>query len=135
MRSIIRHKRVLYYVKWLGYPRKKDWTYEPYENFLETAKGKLLEFHYRNPAAPRYYRLSGPAEAAGANRSTVEPGKGRPGEEEDRCPTGPPVPGPNSRQETSWTGTPAQGPNGRQATSGQERRAEAYLPSRGPAKE
>ena len=27
--SIKRRNRVLYLVKWLGYPKKKEWTYEP----------------------------------------------------------------------------------------------------------
>ena len=35
--SIERRNRILYQVKWLGFPRKKDWTYEPYENFSEAA--------------------------------------------------------------------------------------------------
>jgi hypothetical protein len=59
MASITRHKRVLYLVKWLGFPRKKEWTYEPYENFSEGAYEKLLAFHEKNPGAPRDYRLQG----------------------------------------------------------------------------
>ena len=29
--SITRRYRVLYHVKWLGYPKKKEWTFEPYK--------------------------------------------------------------------------------------------------------
>ena len=31
--SIKRRYSVLYHVKWHGCPKKKDWTFEPYENF------------------------------------------------------------------------------------------------------
>ena len=55
--SIERRNRILYQVKWLGFPRKKDWTYEPYENFSETAREKITEFHVRNPTAPKDLRL------------------------------------------------------------------------------
>ena len=57
--SITRRNRVLYHVKWLGFPRKKDWTFEPYENFSEGARAKLLQFHNDNPNAARDYRLTG----------------------------------------------------------------------------
>ena len=30
---LIRRGRVLYHVKWLGFPLKKDWTFKCYENF------------------------------------------------------------------------------------------------------
>ena len=33
--SITRRKKILYHVKWLGYPKKNDWTFDPYENFSE----------------------------------------------------------------------------------------------------
>jgi hypothetical protein len=56
--SIKRRNRVLYHTKWLGYPRKKDWTYEPYENFSVGGLEKIREFHQANPDAPRDYRLS-----------------------------------------------------------------------------
>ena len=49
--------RVLYHVKWLGLPKKKDWTYEPYEHFSEGGRDKLYEFHNKHPNAPRDYRL------------------------------------------------------------------------------
>ena len=54
--SIIRRKRVHYLVKWLGLP-KKDWTFEPYENFSEGVRELLLEFHKKHPSAPKDYRL------------------------------------------------------------------------------
>ena len=56
--SIERRNRILYQVKWLGFPRKKDWTYEPYENFSEAARKKIIEFHTRNPLAPKDPRLT-----------------------------------------------------------------------------
>ena len=65
MASITRRKRVLYLVKWLGFPRKKDWTYEPYENFSEGAHDKLHALHEKNPSAPRDYRLQDPAPSLG----------------------------------------------------------------------
>jgi len=52
------NKRVLYLVKWLDYPERKDWTEEPYYNFSEGGLEKLREFHQRNPDAPRDYRLA-----------------------------------------------------------------------------
>ena len=55
--STTRRGRVLYHVKWLGFPKKKDWTFEPLENFSEGGKQKILEFHQANPDAPRDYRL------------------------------------------------------------------------------
>jgi len=51
-------RRVLYLVKWLDYPDRKDWTEEPYDNFSVGGLGKLREFHRRNPDAPRDYRLT-----------------------------------------------------------------------------
>ena len=33
--SITYNKRVLYHVKWLSFPKEKDWTFELYENFSE----------------------------------------------------------------------------------------------------
>ena len=64
MGSITRRRKVLYLVKWLGFPRKKDWTYEPYENFAVAAREKLIAFHERKPGAPRDHRLrlDGPGE-------------------------------------------------------------------------
>jgi len=51
-------RRVLYLVKWLDYPDRKDWTEEPYDNFSVGGLEKLREFHQRNPDAPRDYRLT-----------------------------------------------------------------------------
>jgi len=51
------NKRVLYLVRWLDYPERKDWTEEPYDNFSVGGLEKLREFHQRNPDAPRDYRL------------------------------------------------------------------------------
>ena len=51
-------KRILYLVRWLDYPERKDWTEEPYDNFSIGGLEKLREFHQRNPDAPRDYRLT-----------------------------------------------------------------------------
>ena len=51
-------KRILYLVKWLDFPERKDWTEEPFDNFSVGGLEKLREFHQRNPDAPRDYRLS-----------------------------------------------------------------------------
>jgi len=48
-------KRVLYLVKWKGYPEETDWTEEPYENFNN--RKFLREFHRRNPQAVKDKRL------------------------------------------------------------------------------
>ena len=56
--SVTQWNRVLYHVKWLRYPQKKDWTYEPYENFSEAAREKLPEFHTKHPRQPRDHRLT-----------------------------------------------------------------------------
>jgi len=52
------NKRILYLVKWLDYPERKDWTEEPFDNFSVGGLEKLREFHRRNPDAPRDYRLT-----------------------------------------------------------------------------
>jgi len=52
------NKRILYLVKWLDYPERKDWTQEPFDNFSVGGLEKLREFHRRNPDAPRNYRLT-----------------------------------------------------------------------------
>jgi len=52
------NKRILYLVKWLDYPERKDWTEEPFDNLSVGGLEKLREFHRRNPDAPRDYRLS-----------------------------------------------------------------------------
>jgi transposase InsO family protein len=50
--------RVLYLVKWLGWPKKKDWTPEPFDNFSVGGLEKLREFHLKYPDSPRDYRLT-----------------------------------------------------------------------------
>jgi len=52
------NKRILYLVKWLNYPERKDWMEEPFDNFSVGGLEKLREFHGRNPDAPRDYRLT-----------------------------------------------------------------------------
>ena len=51
-------KRILYLVRWLDFPERKDWTEEPFDNFSVGGLEKLREFHRKNPDAPRDYRLS-----------------------------------------------------------------------------
>jgi len=58
MGSTKKGRRVLYLVKWLDYPDRRDWTNEPFDNFSEGGLEKLKEFHQRNPEAPRDYRLA-----------------------------------------------------------------------------
>lgn len=52
-------KKILYLVKWEGYPEREHWTEEPYENFLvsEEAVERLREFHKNNPNRPRDRRI------------------------------------------------------------------------------
>jgi len=38
------NKRILYLVKWLDYPERKDWTEEPFDNFSVGGLEKLREF-------------------------------------------------------------------------------------------
>jgi len=52
------NKRILYLIKWLDYPERKDWTEEPYDNFTIGGLEKLREFHQRNLDAPRGYELT-----------------------------------------------------------------------------
>jgi len=52
------NKRILYLVRWLGYPERKDWTKEPFDNFSLGSLEKLREFHRQNPDVLRDYRLS-----------------------------------------------------------------------------
>ena len=56
--SIQHRNSVLYHVKWIGFPKKKDWTFEPYENFSEGARTKLLQFHINHPSSPRDHRVT-----------------------------------------------------------------------------
>ena len=57
-RSIKRWNTVLYHVKWLGFPKKNDWTFEPYENFSEGASTKRLQYHINHPSAHRDNRIT-----------------------------------------------------------------------------
>jgi hypothetical protein len=58
MGSTLVHGKILYLVKWEGYPNKKDWTREPYEHFLtEGAKDQIRRFHESNPDAPKDPRV------------------------------------------------------------------------------
>jgi hypothetical protein len=45
--------KVLYQVKWKGYPLKKDHTEEPYESFIVGSLQSLQEFYSRNLGMPR----------------------------------------------------------------------------------
>jgi hypothetical protein len=49
--------KVLYRVKWKGYPLKKDHTQEPYGSFIVGGLESLREFHSRNPRIPRDQRV------------------------------------------------------------------------------
>jgi len=57
-RSWGNNKWVLYLVRWLDYPERKDWTEEPFDNFLVGGLEELWEFHQQNPDALRDYRLT-----------------------------------------------------------------------------
>jgi len=50
--------RVLYLVRWLDYPDRRDWAKEPFDNFSVGGLEKLREFHCKNPDSPREYRLT-----------------------------------------------------------------------------
>jgi len=52
------NRRILYLIKWLDYPERRDWTEEPLDNFSAGGREKLQEFYQRNPDAPRDYRLT-----------------------------------------------------------------------------
>ena len=56
--SIKCRNSVLYHVKWLGFPKKKDWTFEPYKNFSTEAQMKLYQFYINNPSSPRDDRVT-----------------------------------------------------------------------------
>ena len=56
--SINRRNKILYHVKWLEYPKKKDWTFESYENFLNGNREKLYQFHINHPNQPKDSRIS-----------------------------------------------------------------------------
>lgn len=50
--SRVRNKKIEYRVHWAGYPKKKDYTWEPEVN-VQNAREKVEEFHKTNPSAPR----------------------------------------------------------------------------------
>ena len=56
--SIKRRNSVLDHVKWLGFLKKTDWTFEPYENFSAGARTKLLHFYINHPNAPQDHRVT-----------------------------------------------------------------------------
>ncbi len=113
MGSITRRTRVMYHVKWLGFPKKKDWTYEPYENFSEAARGKLREFHTKYPNAPRDHRLKreDPAGVLPGGPAGV-PLEGPAGVPQEGQAGVPPDPEPGRRLRRP-AGQPAPGRNGR----------------------
>jgi hypothetical protein len=45
--------KVLYQVKWKGFPIKKDHSEEPYKSFIVGSLQSLQEFHSRNRGMPR----------------------------------------------------------------------------------
>jgi hypothetical protein len=54
MGSIEKGKKVLYLVRWKGWPPKKDWTRKPHESFYSAgAKEEVRIFHSKYPEAPR----------------------------------------------------------------------------------
>ena len=55
---IKRRNGVLYKVKWLAFPKKNDCTFEPYANFSEGARMKLIQFHINFPGTPRDHRVT-----------------------------------------------------------------------------
>jgi hypothetical protein len=57
MASSKKGQQVLYLVKWLNYPDRKDWTEESFHNFSAGRLEKLQEFHRWNSATVKDYRL------------------------------------------------------------------------------
>jgi hypothetical protein len=58
MSSTKKGRQVLYLVKWLDFPDRRDWTNKPFDNFSVGSLEKLREFHLRNSGTPRDYRLT-----------------------------------------------------------------------------
>ena len=59
IKGSIKHRNgVLYHVKWLEFPTKKDGTFKPYENFSKEARTKLLQFHINHSSTPCDNRVS-----------------------------------------------------------------------------
>ncbi|KAI0454721.1 hypothetical protein F5B21DRAFT_473938, partial [Xylaria acuta] len=51
--SIETEGQVKYLVKWQGWPAKKHWTWEPFDNLdSDGAKAEAKQFHQRNPGKP-----------------------------------------------------------------------------------
>ena len=42
MDSTKKEQRILYLVKWLDYPDRRNWTNKPFDNFLEGGLEKLM---------------------------------------------------------------------------------------------
>jgi hypothetical protein len=58
MDSMEKDGKVLYLVKWKGWPAKKYWTREPYDNFYSVgAQDELQRYYKNNPDAQRDSRL------------------------------------------------------------------------------
>jgi hypothetical protein len=54
MGSTEKDGKILYLVKWKGWPTKKHWTREPFDSFYSVGeKEELRVFHSENPDAPR----------------------------------------------------------------------------------
>ncbi|KAI0546370.1 hypothetical protein F4679DRAFT_587551 [Xylaria curta] len=50
--------QVKYLVKWQGWPKKKDWTWEPFDNLVsDGAKAEARQFHQMNPGKPADVRV------------------------------------------------------------------------------
>ena len=62
IKGSMKHRNsVFYQVKWLGFPKKTDWTFKPYDNFSKVARTKLLQIHINHPYTPRDHTVtSGP---------------------------------------------------------------------------
>ena len=58
MGSTKKGHRVLYLVKRLDFPDRRDWTEEPFDDFSVGGLDILRSFHSKNPDAPRDYRLT-----------------------------------------------------------------------------
>jgi len=65
------NKRILYLIKLLDYPERKDWTEEPLDNFSVGGLEKLRQFHRQNPDVPRDYRCQDPVSLARAARQVM----------------------------------------------------------------